>query len=394
MNKTTILYFALPALALCSCDNDGDRGTVLKPAEQIELSAAESRASSALNDFGLEFFAKASAEADANNDNLTLSPLGASMFASLISNACDDADASTIANMLGCEDRAALNSYSAKLVNRLSTLDPSSKFSTANSLWHQNGTSVTEAFADAAKTFYGIEMFERNFDSPNTGDEITRWVSNHSSGLIKDFEASLTGDMTLLNVIYYKGIWETPFQTKNTTKSTFNGSSKTSTVDMMHNTSHYAYAYNEISDAVKLDFGNGAFHAILVLPAENSSLTAAQLSEIINAGYATNYTVNLSFPKFAYRQTKFDITKLFTDKGVNLNNIKVLDNGGRFDSVIQEGLVQFDETGVELAVISSSGPISPGPGNEVDLNFNRPFYFFIRDGSTGSMLLAGKINNL
>ena len=53
MNKTTILYFALPALALCSCDNDGDRGTVLKPAEQIELSAAESRASSALNDFGL-----------------------------------------------------------------------------------------------------------------------------------------------------------------------------------------------------------------------------------------------------------------------------------------------------------------------------------------------------
>lgn len=162
----------------------------------------------------------------------------------------------------------------------------------------------------------------------------------------------------------------------------------------MHNTSHYAYAYNEISDAVKLDFGNGAFHAILVLPAENSSLTAAQLSEIINAGYATNYTVNLSFPKFAYRQTKFDITKLFTDKGVNLNNIKVLDNGGRFDSVIQEGLVQFDETGVELAVISSSGPISPGPGNEVDLNFNRPFYFFIREGSTGSMLLAGKINNL
>ena len=79
---------------------------------------------------------------------------------------------------------------------------------------------------------------------------------------------------------------------------------------------------------MKLDFGNGAFHAILVLPAENSSLTAAQLSEIINAGYATNYTVNLSFPKFENRQTKFDITKLFTDKGVNLNNIKVLDYGG------------------------------------------------------------------
>lgn len=162
----------------------------------------------------------------------------------------------------------------------------------------------------------------------------------------------------------------------------------------MHNTSHYAYAYNEISDAVKLDFGNGAFHAILVLPTDDASMTAVQLSDIVNADYTTNYSVNLSFPKFAYQQKKLDITKLFTDKGVNFNNIKVLDNGGRFDSVIQEGLVQFDETGVELSVITSSEVTSPGPGNMVDLEFNRPFYFFIREGSTGSILLAGKINNL
>ncbi|MDE6526345.1 MAG: serpin family protein, partial [Muribaculaceae bacterium] len=49
---------------------------------------------------------------------------------------------------------------------------------------------------------------------------------------------------------------------------------------------------------------------------------------------------------------------------------------------------------VELAAVTGLTDSTAMPPTSVELNFNRPFYFFVREHSTQAILIAGHINNI
>lgn len=393
-----IALLGLPLLALTGCNSDDSKDSKLSPAEPIILSEAESRAAESVNDFGLEFFAKKSAECDGVNKNLTVSPLSVSMLAAVVANACDEAEGAKVAEALGCNDLAALNSYSAKLVAKLSTIDPASTFYSANSLWYRNDMHVRDAFATPAREYYDMELFGRDFkNSASVSNEISKWISSKTKGLIDDCKPSITPTSTIavLNAIYFKGIWTEPFDTKSTSEARFNGTAGPATVDMMHNSSKYGYAQTESGEAVTLEFGNGAFEAVLVLPANGKALTAGELSEILDSGFSEASEVNLSFPKFEYRERNLDVSSILAGTGIDLNNISILEEQTSSDcEAMQDSYIRFNEEGAEMAAVTYLGDTVAAPGNVIDMDFDRPFYFFLRERSTETILLAGRINNL
>ena len=394
MKAKSLLLLSLFPIAFASCDCEP--GDTIRPAEKIELNAAESRAANAVNEFGVDFFAQVCAAADAEGSNIMLSPLSVATFVSVAANACDDNTGSQIAATLGCEDIEALNSYSGKLVSKLSALDPRSTFTCSNSLRHHTGTHPKASFVSAAKSYYDIELFERDLHGQgDTGEQIRRWVSDKTQGKIDNFNALLgVSDALLVNALYFKGEWVDKFEASKTHSDIFNGATSVSDVDMMHQSRSMGYAASETCSAVKKDFGNGAFQALFILPAEGSSLSSRELSQIVNANYS-NTKVQLSFPKFSYREQMLNVTRLLSDMGIDYSKVNYLEEAtGASSDIFQDSFIKFDEDGAELAAVTYNGYTSSGVEQVIEMNFNRPFYFFIREKSTGALLLAGKINTL
>jgi serpin B len=64
--------------------------------------------------------------------------------------------------------------------------------------------------------------------------------------------------------------------------------------------------------------------------------------------------------------------------------------------VVHQAFVAVDEDGTEAAaatavVLSDSGSATAPPEKVIDVTFDRPFVFFIRDNATGAILFLGRV---
>ena len=118
--------------------------------------------------------------------------------------------------------------------------------------------------------------------------------------------------------------------------------------------------------------------------------------------------MDLSLPKFKV-ESSADISNILHELGLpvtfNLDKMGVKDQSGRIVNgtaiVRQKTSAGIDEKGAEAAAITDAEIIVTSSGNsnqeemkEVALAFDRPFLYFIENTKTGTILLAGVVNNL
>ena len=119
----------------------------------------------------------------------------------------------------------------------LPELDNLSVFTEANSIWAKKGLTFRNEYIAINKTYYDAETKENlSFDN-NTVKEINEWCNKKTKGLIPDFLNDIPDDLVslILNALYFKGTWESPFDTNATNDKPFylaDGSHQT--VHMMH----------------------------------------------------------------------------------------------------------------------------------------------------------------
>lgn len=212
-----------------------------------------------------------------------------------------------------------------------------------------------------------------------------------------------------MNATYFKGVWQNEFDKDFTTRESFYGlNRKDSKVDFMHSERADAYSRSENMQAVALPFGNGSFEMVALLPEENLDFNSfvgnLSWAEINNA--VSNLTcskiVKLSLPKFESKWNG-DLSSLLNKMGLNqaLSNgfNKILKNGSfAIDQVLHAVNIKVDEKGAEAAAASQITMVtSPGPDEDpeiIELNFNRPFVYLIRECSTGAILFMGSVTTL
>lgn len=417
--KRTFHFFLLLAMAgmllAASCDkNDNGVPTGELPDRiRVELRAVEQEMVSADHSFAFEFFENVFLEEAGDDDeNFMVSPLSLSMALAMTSNGAAGETKSAIreALKLGAYPDEEVNGYYKKLKEALLKTDPSTKLSIANAIFTNKHIKIKPDFINTNASFYDATVKPVDFDDSRTVGIINGWASDNTNGLIEQVidKTDPMDLMYLLNAIYFKGIWTTEFDPKETSKKPFTTASGVRTnVDMMHQTAKFNYMADEILQLVQLPYGNEAFSMMVMLPTEGKGL-----NDLIKAtrqdGYWSNSRsrlreaeVVLSLPKFKTTYST-KLNDVLASMGMELAFTNSADFSGmsdhtaKIDLVKQDTYISTDEVGTEAAAVTTVGMVvtsMPLEPERVVFNANRPFLYLIQENSTGAILFMGAVKN-
>lgn len=398
-----ILYFFAPlALLLVSCSSDDGESV-----DPLVLGQNESRAAANMQSFDNDFF-NACCE-NIPEGNLAVSPLSARLFLSMFANSIEGEAVNEITAALNTADLEAVNTLSQKLSTYLPRADRNVKVAIVNSVWYRQDLTVNKPFEESASRYYNAEFFGTDFGASDAGSKINSWVKKNTNGMIDNIVDDGSMDLVtalMLNTLYYKGAWaeDIKFDKSKTSKSTFYGTTRDATVDMMHNTvtAQYSKDLKGTYETVKLPMGKeGKFEAVFVLSAKDYGTTILP-KDILSCVSSDDYEsarVELALPKF-----KLDPDKLLLADVLKSLGIKSIDSSVNtlFEKDVQAGhnifqktVIEVNEEGAEAAAVT--GDIietAPMPPQTVKLTFDHPFVFFINEKTSGACLFAARVNQL
>lgn len=400
--KKILYYFAPLALLFASCSSDD-----APQSESLALYSNESRAAANMQSFDNDFF---NACCENNTEgNLAVSPLSARLFLSMFANSIEGEAVNEIAAALNTADLEAVNTLSQKLTSYLPRADRNVKLAIANSVWYQQDLTVNKPFAEVASRYYNAEFFCTDFGASDAGSKINSWVKKNTNGMIDNIVDNGSLDLVtavMLNTLYYKGAWAEgiKFDKSKTSKSTFYGTTRDASVDMMHNTvtAQYSKEPNGTYETVKLPMGKGGkFEAVFVLPAKDYGTTILP-KDILRSVSSDDYEsarVELALPKFKLDPDKLLLANVLKSLGITSigNSVNTLfekdaQTGHNF---FQKTVIEVNEEGAEAAAVT--GDIietAPMPPQTVKLTFDHPFVFFINETQTGACLFAARVKQL
>ena len=410
--------FAILGLGLilsgCNSENEPER-VVPNMRESIELNTDTRSAANELKDFYVQFTTDAVkyAASQTDIDNVIVSPVSAAILLSMIANGVEADTQKEITDYLGVTDLSALNTLSNILLTELPKVDNQTDFGLANSIWiNSTYATLTPAYTNLMKSDYMADVrYEKFNDDAKLLKKINDWCSDKTNGQIKTMPTQLSSDQLaiLLNAMKFKGVWEEKtFLKENTTKETFHGASRVNDVEMMHSPhKDRYYAADDNFELFYFFFGNSAFYFTVVLPNENLSLTDA--NELLTTREirklqkeAVRCQLEVYLPKFKVN-SKLKLDNVLTAgqlaglKGTMAFNMFEPHQTGQIE-FNQASSLDIDETGAIGASVSSGELIAYAPeiipGGEYTVKVNRPFYFFIREISTGACILSGRISDL
>lgn len=286
------------------------------------------------------------------------------------------------------------------------------QLSIANSVWSEQTFTFLPDFLDTLSIHYGAGVHLLDFiNSPDASRKvINQWVSDETKDKINDLlpENSISTDtkMVLVNAIYFKADWLSPFDANDTYDDTFkllDGSEVT--VPMMGQRLQIPYMAGDGFAAAELPYAGESAVMTLLVPDEGrfeeieSQLNDAMFKEVLASLTSSDVTVRM--PKFEY-ESAFTLSDALAGLGMPLAfDENQADFSGMTDqqdlyigNVIHKAYVAVDEKGTEAAaatavIMEGAGAVMPATMLVID----RPFLFFIRDVETGQILFIGRVLN-
>ena len=421
MNRNiTLLLSALLTILLfasSSCDKNEklpDNGELPDPIE-ISLRGEEVEMLEADQQFAFDFFTRVyDAEKIGQDRNFMISPLSLSMALAMTRNGAageTEAAMTETLKLTPFNDEEAINSYYSKLREALLATDPSTKLSIANSIWTNKHITIKPAFIAANRDYFHSTVEAVDFGDPATVGRINQWASDNTQELIDHVldETDPMALMYLLNAIYFKGIWTSQFNKKQTRKAPFTyEDGRVKQVDMMQQKAEFNYTENETMQMVELPYGNQAFHMVVLLPKPGKKLT--DINALLRDGNTwgnlnrglRSAMVDLQLPRF---KTEYNVrlNDLLTDMGMGIafspgvaDFSRMSDADAFISFVDQFTYISTDEEGTEAAAVTVVGVelTSIQEPRNITFHANRPFIYLIREKSTGAILFMGAVKNV
>lgn len=345
------------------------------------------------------------------NENVFISPASIIFTLSMLYNGAGGQTQQDMSQALGLTGLSLdeINQSNQALQNTLQKNQEQTQLTIANSLWTRQEVKFNDTFLKNSQQYYQAEVSRLNFnDSTKSVKTINQWVSDRTQGKITQIIDSIKPEdvLFLINAIYFKGMWQTPFDAKLTTPQTFylaNG--KTKQHSMMSREGEYAYSETEQFQAVKLPYGEGQLNFYLFLPKENSNVN--RLIEQLNAEQWKQFTGQfrrrnglLAMPRF---KLEYETNLNETLQKLGMNRIfqkadfsKLTDVPVEVSEVKHKTFVEVNEKGTEAAAVTSIGirATSASPTQEpFTMIVNRPFLCVIQDRQTETILFMGTIVN-
>jgi serine protease inhibitor len=339
-----------------------------------------------------------------------ISPLSLSMALAMTWNGADGETKAVMQKVLkldGYTDQE-VNEYYEKLREALLKTDPSTKLAIANSIWTNKNIKIKDDFIRLNNEYFNSTVESVDFSDANSVKLMNKWAADNTNNLITHVldKTNPNALMYLMNALYFKGIWTSEFNSRNTSSKPFySEDGQTKNVDMMHQKSSFNYNENQTMQIVELPYGNQAFSMIVLLPKEGNKL-ADVTQELQNSNSWGNLVsglrstqVDLYLPKFKTEYSRV-LNDVLEKMGMGIafepgaaDFSRMTDADAFISFVEQFTYINTDEVGTEAAAVTVVGIelTSYQPDRTATFNANRPFIYIIRENSTGSILFMGAV---
>ena len=309
-----------------------------------------------------------------------------------------------------------LNKSMKKFIDTLNgASDESNKLLTANRLFVEKSFEILKAFKEGTREFYDAELALVDYitNVEKAREEINRWVEEKTNDKIKDLipPGMLSSDtrLTLVNAIYFKGLWLEQFKKEGTfTRSFFASQNEEMKIQMMHKKADFKYSESEklACQILEMPYIGKKMSMVIFLPKETHGLvkleqkmTYDNLQESLSCldKSVSMDEVEVFLPKFKLNQ-QFDLNDILSKMGAKemfipgKADLSGISTEPLFVSkVVHKAFVEVNEEGTEAAaatgVVANLMSFHPTPMFKAD----HPFLFLIRHNSSGAILFLGRL---
>ncbi|GHT33018.1 serine/threonine protein kinase [Planctomycetales bacterium] len=371
----------------------------------------------ALSRFSLEFYAALTGDEKIKNQNIVCSPWNAALLLTMLYDGAEGDTAKEIRKALHFQGNFKLfekylymTAFNIRAKRKHSFNSIPLLFDSANSFWGQKNYSFRSEYKELLSNRFCAEIFLTDFqkDSDKAVQEINDWCAAKTRQEITQIltvsDVPPETRMMILSAVYFKGRWESVFNTSKTKPEWFHyadGSvGKTAT---MNKEEYMDYYESNTFKAIRKDYCGNA-HILILLPDEpeglselEKTLTSKKLRQINNQ--FMNELVKIKILRFAFEYQAelipvlktLGIQSVFDSKVSDLS--KITDEKGFYiDFFRQTGIIKLDEEGTVAAAISGGGGMGGMPPKPKTFYADRPFLFMVCESTDNSILFMGRVH--
>ncbi|XP_018960902.1 glia-derived nexin-like [Cyprinus carpio] len=301
-----------------------------------------------------------------------------------------------------------------KLHKALTTKSNADIVTIANALFPNEGFIMKENFLTASRENFMCESQTIDYSDPEKAAEtINEWVKKRTKGQIPSlvkadmFDPAMTR-LVAVNSIYFKGLWKSRFQAKNTKPRSFTaGDGKTYKVPMMSQLSVFNIGQASTPKGLKyivieLPYHGNSMSMFIALPSEEAKPLSAILPHISTATVQSwtkllvQRRMRLVMPKFTAEEevdlegplTAMGIKDIFSQKKADFRHLS--SEAVFVSKALQKAKIEVNEDGTKASAATTA--ILHARSSPPWMTVDRPFLFLIRHNPTGTILFAGQIN--
>ncbi|XP_005801167.2 protein Z-dependent protease inhibitor-like [Xiphophorus maculatus] len=266
---------------------------------------------------------------------------------------------------------------------------------------------VRNVFEDNLRTFFHADVKSVDFaDTKGSVSYVNEYIRQKTQDKITEMISSLdeTTQLLLINSIFFRGAWQSPFNSDLTRDAPFYiDNYNILQVPMMVKEDKF-YTAEDIplgARLLKLPYQEGVSMLIL-LP--NKGIDYTVIDDEISAEKFLSWVKDLrktrlevNMPKFKMAE-EYSLQHLLPDMGMtnlfgssaNLTHLS-MEPGLKISEVLHKAVVEVDETGTTAAASTTIGIIPYSLPRMFVIN--RPFFFFIYHEVTNCLLFMGRVIN-
>ncbi|MEW5871578.1 MAG: serpin family protein [Chloroflexota bacterium] len=367
--------------------------------------ALQTRIAKANNQFGFRLLPALAAQ-KSENPNVFISPLSISLALAMLYNGTLGGAREAIAGTFGWSDLSQddLNAAIAALVQNQGHDDPQVELAIANSIWARLGIQLAPDYLERMQAAFAGYITNLDFSKPQAAEEINTWVSEqtrHKIPEIVDASSVSQSIVILINALYFKGLWQSPFDPKKTQPGQFtNLDGSQASLPFMTQTGSFEYFEDKDLQAVRLPYGNGHLCMDILLPRPDISLEAFR--QMLNVRQWDRWLYAYDQAQGMLRLPRFKIEygaelKHFLAQigmapafaiGADFSGMGAGDL--QISKIIHKTFIQVDEAGAEAAaataVLTLRGAMHV---KHFSMHVDRPFFLAIVDRRSGLIWFMG-----
>ena len=252
---------------------------------------------------------------------------------------------------------------------------------------------VRQSYLDRLVRGYGAGVAQADLGSSALHEVLDPWVHEHSGGLVP--RSALQPDprmrVALQDAVVLAAAWQQPFLQPMTEDRPFvTAAGERVDVPTMRGELQVATVQRDGWTAVRLPYADDLAADVLLPPSGSDVATSpaaagagvvAGLSAALDAAQPRSVLVDL--PTVDLTSTT-DLMPVLDGLGITGTALSgVVDGDVTVGQAVQQAVLQVDEDGTRAAAVTEIAMLESGPLVDLEVQFDRPFLFVVRDATTG-----------